>query len=176
MSLRTPITLLVLLGLVMGAGWYGWREFQEPFDNPFATGSDACVQQTVPAGERLHRNQVLVNVYNAGSRDGLATTTLEQLVTAGFLRGVASNAPRELKVRKVTVVDSRPTSAAVRLVRDQFRGRVKVATRPDLRDAGVDVFVGNAYSGLRPKAAHVITVRGDQEVCVPPATSSDDDS
>ena len=113
MSLRTPITLAVLLAVVVGAGWYGWSQFEQPFDNPFADSSDACVDKTLEAGQGLHRNQVLVNVYNAGTRNDLASSTLEDLAEIGFLRGVSENAPRRVRVSAVTVVDKEPSSAEV---------------------------------------------------------------
>ena len=171
MSLRTPITLGVLLGIVVSAGWYGWRQFDEPFENPFAGSSGVCEDRTVEAGDMLHRNQLLVNVYNAGTRNDLASSTLEDLVRIGFLRGVAANAPNRVDVHVVTVVDSDPSSAAVRLVRAQFQGRVRVADRPDLGDEGLDVFVGNGYLGLARHSPRAVRVRDDVDICVPPTTS-----
>ena len=171
MSLRTPITLVVLLGVVVGAGWYGWTKFEQPFENPFADSSDACVEETIQAGRGLHRDQVVVNVYNAGTRNDLASSTLEDLARIGFLRGEAANAPRRIEVAAVTVVDTEPSSPAVRLVRQQFQGKVRVEERPDLREDGIDVFVGNGYLGLKRQAPRLVTVRTDTEICVPPTTS-----
>ena len=171
MSLRTPITLAVLLAVVVGAGWYGWSQFEQPFDNPFADSSDACVDKTLEAGQGLHRNQVLVNVYNAGTRNDLASSTLEDLAEIGFLRGVSENAPRRVEVSAVTVVDKEPSSAEVKLVRQQFQGRVRVQDKPDLRADGIDVFVGNGYLGLKRQAPRAIKVHSDTEICVPPSTS-----
>jgi hypothetical protein len=170
MSLRTPLTLAALLFIVVGGGWYGWRQFEEPFENPFGS-PDACVDETIAAGDSLRRNQVLVNVYNAGTRDDLASSTLEDLVDIGFLRGDAANAPRRVDARVVTVIDKEPTSAAVRLVRAQFQGRVRVAERPDLGE-GVDVVVGNGYLGLARHSPRTAPVRDDLDICVPATTTS----
>jgi hypothetical protein len=172
-SLRTPVTLLVLLGVVVGAGWYGWTQVQEPLENPFGGSSDDCVTRTFEEGARLRASQVVVNVYNAGSRDALASTTMDALVRRGFRRGVATNAPRRVTVEDIAVVDGDPASAAARLLRAQFRGRVPLQRRPDLTRTGLDVIVGNAYAGLRPRAPRSVTVRDDTDVCLPPKAGAD---
>jgi LytR cell envelope-related transcriptional attenuator len=173
-SLRTPITLLVLLGVVVGAGWYGWTQVQEPLRNPFANDSDDCVTRTFEEGARLRTSQVVVNVYNAGSRDALASTTMDALVRRGFRRGVATNAPRRVAVADIAVVDGDPGSAAARLLRAQFRGPVPVQRRPDLTKTGLDVIVGNGYAGLSQKAPRSVLVRGDTDVCIPPEAGADE--
>jgi hypothetical protein len=173
-SLRTPVTLLVLLGVVVGAGWYGWTQVQEPLENPFARNDDDCLTRTFEEGTRLRTSQVVVNVYNAGSRDGLASTTMDALVRRGFRRGVASNAPRRVDVADIAVVDGDPGSAAARLLRAQFRGRVPLQRRPDLTRAGLDVIVGNGYVGLRRHGPRSVRVRDDTNVCIPPKAGTDD--
>jgi LytR cell envelope-related transcriptional attenuator len=173
-SLRTPITLLVLLGVVVGAGWYGWSQVQEPLDNPFADNRKDCVNRTVEEGRTLRPGQVVVNVYNAGSRDGLASSTLDALVRRGFVRGTSSNAPRRVNVAAVAVIDGDPDSAAVQLLRAQFRGPVVLQRKPNLGEIGLDVIVGNDYPGLKPKAPRSATVRSDTDVCLPPSAGADD--
>jgi hypothetical protein len=172
-SLRTPITLLVLLGVVVGAGWYGWSQVQEPLDNPFGDSGEDCVNRTVEEGRTLRPRQVVVNVYNAGNRDGLASATLDALVRRGFVRGTSANAPRRVNVSTVTVIDRDPDSAAVRLLRAQFRGPVPLQRRPDLGDVGLDVVVGNDYVGLQPNAPRSATARSDTDVCLPPSAGAD---
>lgn len=171
MNLRTPITLAVLLlALLIGAG-YGWSQVDAPFENPFAK-PPPCVSQRIDGGEKLTRAQVVVNVYNAGSRDGLATSTLRSLAKRGFARGAAANAPERLQVATVTLLDPDPKAADVRLVRGQFKGKVEVRGRPDLGDAGVDVVVGNGYQGLKRVGPKSVRVDSGEEVCVPSRVDS----
>ena len=174
MSLRTPVTLLVLLGVVVGAGWYGWSQVQEPLGNPFGDSGKDCVSRTVEEGRTLRPGQVVVNVYNAGTRDGLASTTLDALVRRGFVRGTSANAPRRADVATVAVIDRDPDSAAAGLLRAQFRGPVPLQRRPDLTKTGLDVIVGNDYVGLKPNAPRSATVRSDTAVCVPQTAGADD--
>ncbi|HLK94647.1 MAG TPA: LytR C-terminal domain-containing protein [Nocardioidaceae bacterium] len=172
MSLRTPITLVVLLALVAAGGWYGWTKLQEPFDNPFADRSDDCVNRTIKAGSTLGRDQVVVDVYNAGSRPDLASSTMDKLTNRGFRRGTATNAPRRVKVGRITILDKDRSSADVRLVRAQFQGKVPVQRRPNLGDDpidGIDVVVGNGYRGLARPTPRTVRVRENLRVCLPRA-------
>lgn len=163
MSLKAPITLSVLVLLLVFGGWYGWTQFDQPVDNPFAEKPPCETEQV--AGS-LSRRQVLVNVFNASGREDLAATTLRDLGKTGFSRGTAANAPSKLRVDSVLVVDPQPGSPQVRLVREQFRGEVRVRRSGDLAQ-GVDVVLGEGYSGLRKDAPRSVRVQGEQEVCVP---------
>lgn len=169
MSLRTPVTLTVLLMLVLGGGWYGWTQFQEPFDNPFADRSRSCVNRTIAAGNTLQPDQVVVNVYNAGTRVDLASSTLTDLARRGFRRGLATNAPGRIDVATIAILDRDKSTADVRLVRGQFQGRVPVERGPDLGARGIDVVVGDRYRGLTRPAPRTAPVRDDLTICVPRA-------
>jgi len=165
-TLRTPITLVALLLVLVGAAWYGWSQLDDPFENPFAE-EPACVSQQIDDGGKLTPDQVVVNVYNAGSRNDLASKTLRGLTKRGFARGDAANAPDRIEVATVTLLDTDPKAAEVRLVRNQFKGKVEVRGKPDLGDEGVDVVVGNAYRGLKKNGPKSVRVDSEQEVCVP---------
>jgi len=163
---RTPITLALLVLLVVFGAWYGWTQINQPISNPFADPPD-CVPEQVDG--KLTRAQVIVNVYNGSARNDLAASTLRELAQRDFSRGVAENAPGNLRVANVTVLDPEPGSAQVRLVRAQFQGQVQVRKNPDLAE-GVDIVLGQGYLGLQGGAPATVRVRGDQEVCVPPRT------
>ena len=167
MRWRTPITLLVLLGVVVGAGWYGWEQFNDPVENPFAE-QPRCTDEKFAEGDRLEADQVQVNVYNAGNVEGLATTTMDQLRRRGFLEGTAENAPSDVSVDDVAIYDRQPESAAVRLVKKQFTGRVEVLQRPDIAD-GIDIVVGSRFSGIDSKAKTDVQISAEEDICVPSA-------
>ena len=167
MRWRTPLTLLVLLMVVAGAGWYGWEQLDEPVpDNPF-TEQPGCSDEQFGEGDRLQAEQVRVNVYNAGNLEGLAGATMDQLRRRGFRPGSAENAPSDVSVDAVAIYDRLPESAAVRLVSKQFTGQVEVFRRPDIAD-GVDIVVGSDYRGIDPSASTNVQISSEEDICVPP--------
>ncbi len=176
MRWRTAVTLVVLLVVVTGAGWYGWQQFREPVENnPFTRNQ--CTDEEFAEGSRLRAEQVRVNVYNAGDRDGLAGQILDRLQRQGFLPGIAENAPSRLRVDTVAIYGAQPESVEVRLVRTQFSGRVTMRAKPDIGEEGVDVVVGSGFRGFDRTAPRFLRVRSAEEICVPPTTDAppDDD-
>ena len=165
MRARTPITLLVLLVFVIGAGWFGWEQFNDPYDNPFGDSSE-CVDESLAKGTRLKARQVTVNVYNAGNREGLAGQTMERLQRRGFRSGTAENAPTRISVDRVAIYDSEPRSAEVTLVRRQFTGKVRLLRKPDIAE-GVDVVVGSGFRGIERSAKTALQLSTSEDVCVP---------
>ncbi len=173
MNWRTPITMVVLLGVLLGAAYYGWNTIVNPDDDNKADKSDdskqtTCKHQTViRKGQRIQSNQVTVNVYNAGNRSGLASETLNLLVARGFKRGVADNAPEDITTwGNASVVlaggAGEPTS---RLVHNQFLGLVKYVDGPELA-RGVDVIVGDNFRGVKPDSQTFVRVNRQVETCV----------
>lgn len=150
MGWKTPITLLVLLGVLLGAAYYGYRTVISP-----ATGSDnssspttKCVKQRVfHRGQVIMSKDVFVNVYNAGSIAGLAGATLHALHHNGFLPGAADNAPPGVTATNVTVVTKHSRLPQVKLVASQFKGHVVVRAGRPLA-AGIDVVVGDSFVGV----------------------------
>jgi hypothetical protein len=152
---KTPVTLLVLLGVLLGAAYYGYHTVISP-----ATGNDTstktpvtkCTKQRIfHRGQTIVSKDVLVNVYNAGSIAGLAGSTLDALHHNGFLRGVADNAPPGIGATNVTIVTRHPRLPQVKLVANQFKGRVALRPGRPLA-AGIDVVVGDRFVGVNRKA------------------------
>ena len=168
----TAVTMLVLVAILVLGVVVGVRELFAPLpgegEEAAADPSPTCATEDVRPGQRLTSRQVTVNVYNAGTRSGLAGQTLDTLSMRGFRVGEAGNAPKRSGVRRVQVWVVEGEEAAGRLVARNFGPRVPV--RPvrgadDLGD-GVDIVVGNGLGALaRPLRS--IRVRTDQEVCVP---------
>jgi hypothetical protein len=116
----------------------------------------------VKEGRRLRSRQVVVNVFNAGNRGGLAGTTMDALRRRGFRGGTIGNAPDGTKVRRVQVWIAEGEEDAGRLVARQFGPRTPVLTPDDDIVAGVDVVVGNAFRALK-RAPRSIKVEREVE-------------
>lgn len=169
MTLKTPITLLFLIFLLMAASVFGWRMLTEdaPPLSVSPSSDPSCRTKQIGSGSKLRSTQVTVNVYNAGSISGLADQTMRSLNRRGFVAGVVDNAPNSTKVGNVLVLDPQPKSAPVRLVLAQFDGQVQVRLRSDDLADGVDVLVGDDFQGVNAEADRSLAVKNRTDVCVP---------
>ena len=164
MSLRTPLTLLALVGLLVVGSFLGWRLLTEEAP-PLDGGRSECVAQQSGGQTELRSDEVRVNVYNAGSISGLASTTMRSLSRRDFLEGTVDNAPAGTKAQNVLLLDPAPKSPPVRLVAAQFKGDVVVRRHGDDLGEGVDVLVGDGFRGLDEDAATSLTLRNRTDEC-----------
>ena len=88
---RTPITLLLLLGVLVYGAWWGYKNVIQTVP---AAPPDPCVTQTLGKGG-LKSSQVVVKVYNGGDRKGLA---------ADVARAIRSSLATELGLQVDQVV------------------------------------------------------------------------
>ena len=145
--------MLVLLGILMGAAWFGWSTVSsddDDDDTPRAsepTGDRCLSRQTYKKGTKIKAKTITVSVYNAGVVTGLADETLEDLVDKGFRRGAAANAPSGLTATNVTILTATRNSPQVELVSRQFRGKVRILEGDVIRP-GVNVLVGDNFRGV----------------------------
>jgi hypothetical protein len=165
---RTPITLLVLLGVLLGAAFYGYQTVISP-----ATGSDdkssssgpKCVKRQVfHRGQAILARDVVVNVYNSGSIAGLAGDTVAALHRNGFEAGVAENAPPGVSATNVTIVTRNRRLPQVRLVASQFKGHVAIRLGKPLA-VGVNVIVGDDFVGVDHQALSHLRLRHLVHTC-----------
>ncbi len=172
MNWRTPITLVVLLGVLLGAAYYGWNTIVNPGDDskaaaPTTPKKTECKKKvTIKKGTRLTAGDVTVNVYNAGSRSGLAGQTLDSLVAKGFKRGIADNAQPDLTTwgNATVVLPGGTGEPQTRLVHNQFVGTVKYVKGPALAP-GVDVVVGDNFRGVDPLTQSFVRVNRRVVTC-----------
>lgn len=161
----TAITMLVLCMILVIAGVVGFNALFAPLpgsDEPAATPSESCAVEPVKEGRRLRSRQVVVNVFNAGNRGGLAGTTMDALRARGFRGGTIGNAPDGTKVRRVQVWIAEGEEDAGWLVARQFGPRTPVLTPDDDIVDGIDVVVGNSFRALK-RAPRSIRVEREVE-------------
>jgi hypothetical protein len=155
---RTPITLLVLLGVLLYAAWWGYNNIIQPVPKQQAA---PCVPQKLAKG-RLKSSQVSLKVFNGGDRKGLAADVGRALRAKGF-RVIQTRNTVE-KIEKTVIVGANVKDPEVLFVKTFFKDAI---VRDDRRvDHSVDVLVGNRYGGFNKDAKTTYRVKAGT-VCLP---------
>jgi hypothetical protein len=163
----TGITLLVLICILAAGAWVGTQSLLAPLPSEnSAEPTPSCATKSLRKGQRISTRQVVVSVYNAGTRAGLADTTMSVLTNRGFDRGSVGNAPAGSGVKVAQVWTTRRQDAAARLVALQFGPAIKVKIKRVDLGPGVDVVVGNDFRKLAA-ARRTLVVRSTQTACLP---------
>ncbi len=155
---QTPITMMVLLGVLIGGAWWGWNSLTQGSAEP------QCTMTQLP-NDRLTPKDVVVNVYNAGARSGTAAATAELLKRRGFLIGKVANEPNGEKVGALAVKGAAANAAEVKLVAGQTTQKPPVVA-DGRTDHSVDLLLGPKFTTLNPHAIRFVTVPGGQS-CIP---------
>jgi LytR cell envelope-related transcriptional attenuator len=160
---RTPITLLILFGVLLYGAWWGYNNIIKPIP---PLPAEPCVNQTVSKGQ-LKSAQVVVRVYNGGDRKGLAADVGRSLRGKGFRVTLTTNTVE--KIQKTVIVGADVNNPEVKFVKTFFKESV---VRSDKRvDRTVDVLVGNKYGGFDKGAKTMYQVNTDS-ICLPSQTPS----
>jgi hypothetical protein len=164
-TLTTTITLVVLVAILVVGLVLGVNSLFAPLpETDDAASTPTCETNSVQRGDRLRSREVAVNVFNAGTRAGLAGQTLESLTARGFVAGTTGNAPETAQVQRVQVWVVEGELAAGRLVARNFGPRTPVMESEDLAEGGVDVVVGDNFKELK-RPLRTIRVRAAEEFC-----------
>ena len=154
----TAITLLVLLGILVAGAYVGARALLTPATDGDGDGPEC--DRGLRRGDVVRARDVVVSVYNAGTRSGLAGDTQNRLVERGFRPGEVDNAPEGTRVRSVRVLAPRRKDPAARLVALQFGRRTPVQVTRDDLGSGVEVLVGDGFRRLAKAPARIRATRG----------------
>ena len=87
--MRSGLTLLTLVAMVVVGGWWGWSAMTEPF--PQEEEIPICVDTTVEAGTPVLRDQVVVSVYNGTSMTVARGSSAEAAVFRPGVTDTTSN-------------------------------------------------------------------------------------
>jgi len=161
---RTLVTLLALAGLVLLSAMWGWSQVTKPF--PGKVEPPPCVERTVAKGDKVFPQDVLVNVLNAGERNGLAGSVLKQLQAAGFSSGVTTNAPKGTKVATAQIWSQHPDGPDTQLLKSWFGPGTKVDDRGG-KYPGLVVVVGDGFHRLS-KGKKGLKATASATICAPP--------
>lgn len=111
---------------------------------------------------------MVVSVYNATGRTGVAGSTMNRLTKRGFVPGRTGNAPSGTDFRGIRIYADERKNPAVRLVRRQFQ-RARVVEGPAL-GPGVVVVVGNGPTPMVRNKNKVANINSpiDATICTSP--------
>lgn len=151
---RTAVTLLILVGFVVGAAWYSWNEVVAD-DADTTRVSPSCVP--VEATDAPKPKNIELNVYNATTRSGLARDVASKMRKRGFAILEIDNDPLGKTIRASAEVRSHPDQEkAAGVVVAMVPGAKFV---PDERESSaVDLVLGEDFEKLAqaPKATETL--------------------
>jgi hypothetical protein len=169
--ITTAVTMAVLVGILVLGMVIGFNQLFAPLpgseNTPAAEPSPTCTEAPPEKGERLRTREVRVNVFNAGTRAGLAGGTIDAFRSRGFQGGEIGNAPEGTKVKRVQVWIQEGEEDAGRLVARQIGKKLRAMKVDEDLAPGVDVVVGNKFRSL-VKAPRSIPVKSTRIVCIEP--------
>lgn len=146
--IRTAVTMLALTALVSWSAWYAWSVVTEPAAEPDAEDQEAVAAAPVCAvpepTEGPEPEDVSINVYNATSENGLASSTARELREIGFVILDVANDPERRAVSEVAEIRAHSDDdPAVQLVMSYFPG--SVFQGDEREEDTVDVVLGNTF-------------------------------
>ena len=164
-AVRRIATVVLVLAVLGGAGYASWYYLASRAPEPVRT---ACPPAPTTAAPTLPppaaAKTVKVNVYNATTRSGLASTVADELKTRKFKIGAIANDPLKRKITAAAEVRHGPRGvAAARTVAAQVSGKVVLV--PDKRaDASVDLVTGSAWKATRSPAQAASALKAKPKV------------
>lgn len=170
---RQWITLAVVFLLLVGAGAVAYGVWTGAIggrnDHVDVAALPPCPQTT--RAVVLTPDKVVVNVYNATTREGLANNTATALGLRSFAVGKIDNDPLGETIPGVAVIRyGSKGSAAAKLVATQVSGAKFV--RDKRTTAVVDLVLGEKYTSLRPLASIATTAATTTPTCRPVTPTS----
>jgi LytR cell envelope-related transcriptional attenuator len=161
---KTLLTLAVLAVLAMVAVTWGWSALTSPF--PHTARQSSCLTTTLQPGDRVSAPKLIVSVFNASDRVGLAERTMSEFENQGFGPGDVGNAPKGTVVQFAQVWNKDPHNPAVRLVVSRL-GRLAHVIKKTHSGPGIVVVVGSRFQKLVPGRSSVQVTR-PTTICSPP--------
>ena len=134
--------------------------------SPNTDSSDVptCESRVIKAGQSLGSALVVVDVYNGGEKEGLASKVSTALQKRGFLQGSIANSPSDLKPAAVTILTTNQNDPRVQLVAQQFKD-VDYALPDFATSSAVTVLVGDGFDGLNDGAPTSVKTTSDVSLC-----------
>lgn len=159
-AIKTPLTLLFLIAIVVVGGTWGWANAVAPIP---PRPPEPCVVQTI--GPVLKPNKVTLRIFNGGFQGGLAKRASLQMRAYGFNVIKVNNTDR--RIQQTTIVGFSADSPEVVLVAGFFKNPVIEAD--GRADHSVDVLLGSVFPGYVEKPKQSVPLP-DGTACLPQET------
>ncbi len=160
---RTTTTILMVILMLFFAFWYAYSYYRSSTGEaaPRSPGSSCRpFDPKVPTAANT-----TVNVYNATTKNGLASRTATELRRRGFTVGEVSNDPLKRKVAAAEIrFGPAGKSRAQLLVPLGGKGTTQVADKR--KDASVDLVLGATFASLAPAPSPT-----GKPMCASPSTA-----
>ncbi|HEY3511985.1 MULTISPECIES: LytR C-terminal domain-containing protein [Kribbella] len=156
---RTPITMVILLGILAGGGWWGWKSLMSSSADP------TCTEQKL-TNNRLLPKQVVLNVYNGGARAGSAGRVADVLKKRGFNIDKIANEPKGDKTQVVALRGASATAPEMLLVAGQLNQKAEMIG-DGRTDHTVDLVIGAGFGSVKLKGIPSVAVKAGTTVCLP---------
>ncbi len=166
--LTTTITMVALVAVVCLMAVWGMKAVTAPIEDTKGSTSSqdpGCAPEDQTVVESVRRGQVTVSVYNTGKRSGRAGFTLDLLEAAGFKAGAIGNAEADDDVVRAEVRTTKQDDKSAKLVALALGKNTKVVVTDEDYGPGVDVFIGDKFGGLDPKAPRRLALDESKTVC-----------
>lgn len=151
--------MVILLGILVGGGWWGWNSLVNSSAEP------TCTEQKL-ANNRLVPKQVVLNVYNGGARAGSAGRVADALKQRGFNIDKIANEPKGDKVDVVALRGAAANAPEMLLVAGQLNQKA-VMIADGRTDHTVDLVIGAGFGSVKLKGIPSVTVAPGSTVCLP---------
>lgn len=145
---RTALTLLLTLLFLFGAFWWAWSYIRDGGEGAGATPTPSATAPPTPTATCIAGNDpkgVLINVYNATNRSGLARRSADQLTAAGFQVGAVANDPAGQAVEGVLQLRHGPEGAPFAAAFKEYYQPVAELAAIERAGTDLDLVLGNAF-------------------------------
>lgn len=130
-----------------------------------------CVATSVIPAEVLpSKDEVVLNIYNATNRMGLAGRTAREFKSEGFRIKNVANDPREKRIPEVAEIRFGPNAAAAAELVEYYLAGARMVPL-SRQGTAVDVALGRGYTSLADGGAVAAALATPQEVLVGPGCS-----
>lgn len=169
---RTPLTMLLLLGFVLGVAAWGYAAVMKPIPK---RPPDPCT--VVSVGPNYTSQNAWIRIYNGTNQGGLAKNVVKLIFgNAGFHVLLVKNADAPIDKTYIAGVDA--NSPEVVLVRSYLPAGTPVVVDPvTYQDHTVALFLGADFkaANINPKPTTAIPMP-DGKACVPQQYKASADS